>query len=259
MNETVNSAVTTTYNMNMVALSFVIAAVGSFVALTVATRIRGADGRINNTNVFSAGLALGGVGVWAMHFIGMLGLNMDVARSYSSIETLISMVAAVAATSLALAYAARNAERIQHLLLAGLMLGLSVVVMHYLGMFGLKTYGYVVWDYSLVALSVVIAVVAATAALWLAFNTRGLGFRFGAAMVMASAVCAMHYTGMYAASFVCTTANRNAIPQGFGYVSSFNLPTLVVVASVMLVVLISVDQFFQAMREPINRRPTTQP
>lgn len=255
MNETINSAVTTSYNLNMVVLSFVIALVGSFVALTVATRIRNANGSINTTNVLSAGLALGGVGVWAMHFIGMLGLNMDVGRTYSLIETLVSLIAAVAATSLAFAYAARHPGNTKHLATAGLMLGLSVVVMHYLGMFGMKTYGYVIWNYSLVALSVVIAVVAATAALWLAFNTRGLGFRFGAALIMAVAVCAMHYTGMSAAEFICTSENRRALPQGFGYISSFNLPSLVVVASVMLMVLISVDQFFQAMRAPLTPKP----
>ena len=259
MNETINSAVITSYNLNLVVLSFVIALVGSFVALTVASRIRDTNGRINNTNVLSAGLALGGVGVWAMHFIGMLGLNMDVGRTYSLIETMVSLIAAVVATSLAFAFAARNPGSAKHLATAGLMLGLSVVVMHYLGMFGMKTFGYVIWNYSVVALSVVIAVVAATAALWLAFNTRGLGFRFGAAIVMAVAVCAMHYTGMSAADFICTTENRRALPQGFGYISPFNLPTLVVVASVMLTVLISVDQFFQAMREPAVRRPSPQP
>ena len=252
MNETISSPVVTSYNMGLVALSFVIAVVGSFVALSVATRIRDRNGRISTGNAVSAGLALGGVGVWAMHFIGMIGLNMDVSRSYSLIETLISLVAAVIATSLAFAFVAKHHDNLKNIVVAGTMLGMSVVVMHYLGMFGIKINGYVIWDYGLVALSVVIAVVAATAALWLAFNSRGLGFRAVAAVVMGIAVCAMHYTGMYAADFVCTTADRSAFPEGFGYVTSFNLASLVVVGSLLVLVMISLDQLFQAMREPVS-------
>lgn len=76
------------------------------------------------------------------------------------------------------------------------MLGLGVVFMHYLGMYGLKFNGFIEWDWGRVALSVLIAIVAATAALWLAFKTPTLPIRAAAAIIMAVAVCAMHYTGM---------------------------------------------------------------
>lgn len=243
-----NPTVTTSFAIPYVALSFLIAVIGSFVALTAASRIKGVDGTLNQANVIAAGLALGGVGVWAMHFIGMLALQMDVGSSYSMTETLISLVAAIVATSLAFGFAAKAPERLGRLAGAGAMLGLSVVFMHYLGMFGMKFNGYIRWDYGIVVLSMVIAVVAAIAALWLAFNSPSLPRRAGAALVMGVAVCAMHYTGMAAAEFICTTENRNAIPQGPGYVSAFRLPTLVIITSTLLVLLISVDQIFQSMR-----------
>ena len=93
------------------------------------------------------------------------------------------------------------------------------------------------------------AIVAATAAaLWLAFNSPTLSRRVAAALAMGVAVCAMHYTGMYAAEFVCTTESRNAIPQGTGFISSFRLPMLVIAITLMMTTVLSVDQWFQHLR-----------
>lgn len=243
-----NSLVVTSFQPSYVALSFVISVIGSFVALTAATRIRQPDGSFSAANTLTAGMALGGIGVWSMHFIGMLALKMDLANSYAMVETGISLAAAILATSLALGFVARAPQRITRLVSAGAVLGMSVVVMHYLGMFGMKFGGYIRWDYGIVVLSMVIAVVAATAALWLAFNTARMGRRFAAAVVMGVAVCAMHYTGMSAAEFICTTEARNAIPQGFGYVSSFSIASLVSIAVLSMAFLIAMNLMFQPER-----------
>ncbi|MDO9360531.1 MAG: MHYT domain-containing protein [Polaromonas sp.] len=243
-----NPLVVTSFQPSYVALSFLISVIGSFVALTAATRIRQPDGSFSTTNTLTAGIALGGIGVWSMHFIGMLALKMDLANSYAMVETGISLFAAILATSLALGFVARAPQRITRLLISGAVLGMSVVVMHYLGMYGMKFGGYIRWDYGVVVLSMVIAVVAATAALWLAFNTARMSRRFGAAVVMGVAVCAMHYTGMAAAEFICTTAARNAIPQGFGFVSSFSIASLVSIAVMSMAFLITMNLLFQPDR-----------
>ena len=240
-----NPIVLSSYQPMYVVLSFMLAAAGSFVALTAATRIKQADGSFSTTNTLAAGLALGGIGVWAMHFVGMLALKLDVASSYAMVETGVSLLAAIVAASLALGYVARAPERLSRMVVAGALLGMSVVVMHYLGMYGMKIGGYIQWDYAIVAASIAIAVVAATAALWLAFNTASLLKRLVAALVMAVAVCAMHYTGMAAAEFVCTTANRSAIPQGFGYVSSFSISSMVIIATLSMMFLIAMSLLFQ--------------
>jgi NO-binding membrane sensor protein with MHYT domain len=133
---------------------------------------------------------------------------------------------------------------------------MSVVVMHYLGMFGLKIYGFISWDYALVALSMLIAVVAATAALWLALNTPTLRRRLLASVVMGVAVCAMHYTGMAAAEFICTTDNRNAIPQGGGYISAFRLPTLVIVTTVLMILMLTFEQVLLHLRNKPTKAGT---
>jgi NO-binding membrane sensor protein with MHYT domain len=256
-----NSVVLTSYQSLLVVLSVLISVVGSFVALTAATRVRD-NGKLSFTNILSAGIALGGIGVWAMHFVGMVSLKLDVASSYSMLETVISLVAAVVATSLALAFVAKAPQQLGRMLGAGALLGMGVVFMHYLGMYGLKFGGYIQWDYGIVGVSVAIAIVAATAALWLAFNTKGVLSRVLAALVMGAAVCSMHYTGMAAADFICTTPNRNAYPQGVGYVTSLNLSSVVAIMAFGMAFLISIDQFFQragAAARSAAARSTTRP
>ncbi|PZO20662.1 MAG: histidine kinase [Burkholderiales bacterium] len=243
-----NSTVTTAFNPLLIALSFAFAVIGSFVALTAAGRVQQRGGRQSLSNVLTVGVALGGIGVWSMHFIGMLALDMDVGSSYSMLETFASLLVVIVTASWTVSFAAQSPDNLPRLVIAGVLLGMSVVVMHYLGMFGLKINGYIRWDYGVVVLSMVIAVVAATAALWLAFNSPTLNRRLAASLAMGVAVCAMHYTGMFAAEFVCTTESRNAIPQGTGYISSFRLPTLVIAISLMMTAVLSVDQLFQYLR-----------
>ena len=245
-----NSAVVSTWNAQLIALSYIISVLGSFVALRAASLMRLPDGRISRVNTLTGGLAMGGIGVWAMHFIGMVALKLDLASGYSLTETLVSLVAAVAAASLALLYVAKDSSSLQRIAVAGALLGLGVAVMHYLGMVGMRFGGYVTWSYGVVALSVLIAMAAATAALWLAFNAPAGGARLLAAGVMGVAVCTMHYTGMAAADYICTTTDRRALPAGFGIIGSADLPLLVTGVAVGIMLLIFVDQLMQRMAGP---------
>lgn len=239
-----NSAVNTSLDWTYVALSFVIAVIGSFIALSAARHIVRPDGTIAGSNVLAAGSALGGIGVWSMHFVGMLALKADLAISYSMTETLVSLLAAVAATSLALYFVASN-NTLTRVVTAGTVLGLGVCVMHYLGMYGMRFGGYFAWAIDVVALSVAIAIVAAIAALWLAFNTNTWLARVGAALLMGVAVCAMHYTGMAAADLICTTAYRNKLPRGFAVFSTQDLPLVVIALSLAIAALLGFQQLFQ--------------
>lgn len=236
-----NPEVVSSYDMDYVALSFAIAFIGSFVALSAARRIVGRNGRINRFDLLSATLALGGIGVWTMHFIGMTALKVDLRVGYALTETIASLLLVCAATGFGLVYVARAPANLGRLLTAGAALGLGVGLMHYLGMYGMRFGGYINWSLPLVAASILIAVVAATAALWLAFNTSATSIRLGAAAVMAIAVCAMHYTGMAAADFVCTTTDRQALPDGFGVITSTDLPAMVMVMSIGIALVLSID------------------
>lgn len=209
MNQEVLAA---TFDTGWVAISFIVSVIGAHTALWVAPSAAGRQhGQVNWFNAALSGLALGGVGIWSMHFLGMLAYDVPLAVGYRLFELVVSLVAAVAVSTLAIGYLSAQAFSWQRLLIAGPLAGLGVAVMHYLGMYGMRFGGYFAWDMAIVALSVLIAVVAATAALWLAFHTRGAALRAAAALLMGAAVCTMHYTGMAAASVICTTANRRAL------------------------------------------------
>ncbi len=235
------------YQFSLVLLSYVLAVTGSFVALTAAKRIRFGNQGISLFNLLAASTALGGIGVWSMHFTGMLALNLGMASGYSMVETIVSLIAAIGATAAALGYVAQDPSSSRRILVAGAFLGLGVATMHYLGMFGMRFPGYIVWSWELIALSVVIAMVAASAALWLAFRTSSISLRIVAAAVMGVAVCSMHYTGMAAADFVCVSppAERFATVQGFLVLSSLDLPALTGIFAVGMALVIAYEQWLQ--------------
>ncbi|WP_238587663.1 MHYT domain-containing protein [Caenimonas sp. SL110] len=247
-----NLVITPEYAPGMVVLSFVIAAAGAFAALTASSLIVGRNGRVQVINALTAGVALGGIGVWSMHFIGMLAVHIDMGVSYSIPETLLSLVAAVAGSTAALWWVALRPS-LPRVVGAGVLLGFGVVVMHYLGMYGMRFGGRFEWSVGTVALSVVIAIVAAIAALWLAFVVRTLVARIGASLAMAGTVCAMHYTGMAAATFICTTPNPQAFPAGPLLVNSLQMPVLVSIVAFGAVFVILVDQAFQRLQAQPRR------
>ena len=160
-----------------------------------------------------------GIGIWSMHFIGMLSMQMPMMMSYDLWLTLASLGVAVvaSATALNIAVAGKKLSPFR-LIFATAILSAGVVSMHYIGMAALMLDGSIIWDRRLVGLSVVIAVVASGTALWLAFRLRdkrkGVFIdRIIAAFVMAAAICAMHYTGMSAAQF---QEMAHTLPGGIG-------------------------------------------
>jgi NO-binding membrane sensor protein with MHYT domain len=186
------------YDYVLVALSFVISVLGSYVALALAS----SAGK-NGDNTWGPAIALGGCAIWSMHFIGMTAYKTQLYVSYAVVPAVLSLVISVLITAIGFRLAARGPDKLSNLVLGGLVIGAGVVVMHYLGMFGIETRATIQWDFTIVAASVVIAMVAATVALWLAFNVRSVLQRVLAASVMGVAVCVMHYTGMAAAKLVC--------------------------------------------------------
>lgn len=234
------------YDLAMVVVSWIVSAIGAFTALSAVGRARKANGGVDRFNVALAGVALGGVGIWSMHFIGMIAWKVDLGVGYRLFETMLSLVAAIVVSALALGYVAQGAS-LKRLLVAGPLAGIGVTVMHYLGMYSMRFYGYFDWDWGTVGLSAVIAMTAATAALWLAFNTHKHWHRVVAAQVMATAVCTMHYTGMAAASVMCTTANRKAyLPD---LLRPSDLPWLVLTIALGVALMIGTDLTIQRLSE----------
>ncbi|MFE3188359.1 MHYT domain-containing protein [Nocardia sp. NPDC059240] len=144
-------------------------------------------------------VALGGAGIWVMHFTAMLGFSIHGATiRYDGVVTLLSAAISIVVVWIGLSIAVRAARKAVAIPLGGLVTGTGVAVMHYLGMYAMHTSAHIEYRFPLVALSFAIAVVAATVALWFAVTVRGLRASLSAALVMGLAVCGMHYTGMSA-------------------------------------------------------------
>lgn len=190
---------TITYDPFLVALSYLISVFGSYTALQLAIAIPQAKtwaGVLGS--VTGAAVALGGGAIWSMHFIAMNAADMGMPVAYDALLTLASLVVGIVASAIGLFVVGRSDGGPINLPLGGLLTGLGVAWMHYTGMAAMIMQAKISYDDTLFYASIAIAVVAATVALWLAFNLRGNWQRFGSAIVMGIAVCGMHYTGMFA-------------------------------------------------------------
>ena len=190
----------TGYNPSLVALSIAIAVLASYTALDLGGHIRAATPGARWGWLGSASLAMGG-GIWAMHFVGMLAFEMGMPVVYGIRLTLLSFVVAVGSTGAAFAWVTRQGARPRDILLSGPSMGVGVAAMHYTGMAAMRVPGNLAYDPPIVAVSVLIAVTAATVALWLTTRQNDVWQKALAASVMGLAVAGMHYTGMAAATF----------------------------------------------------------
>ncbi|WP_030491049.1 MHYT domain-containing protein [Micromonospora chokoriensis] len=184
------------------ALSYALSVLGSILGLVCAGRIRTAEtnGQRAWWGLLSA-WALGGTAIWAMHFMAMLGFAVDNTRiRYDVPLTVASTIIAVVAVGIGLAIVGTGRLNPVRLIAGGVFTGAGVASMHYTGMAAMRLNGSLGYDTLRVVLSVVIAVVASTVALWLAMTVRrGLAI-FASALVMGIAVNGMHFTGMSALS-----------------------------------------------------------
>ncbi|MEU5549928.1 MULTISPECIES: MHYT domain-containing protein [unclassified Micromonospora] len=184
------------------AISYALSVLGSILGLIFAGRIRIAQS--TGQKIWwgtLAAWALGGTAIWTMHFMAMLGFAVTGSRiRYDVPITVVSALLAVIAVGIGLAIVGTGRLSAVRILAGGLFTGLGVAAMHYTGMAAMRLDGQIGYDTLRVVASIVIAVVAATVALWLAVTVRrGLAI-FGSALVMGVAVNGMHFTGMSAMS-----------------------------------------------------------
>ncbi|GAA3905770.1 MHYT domain-containing protein [Streptomyces lacrimifluminis] len=183
-------------------------------------------------------LALGavsiGCGIWTMHFIAMIGFSVQGALvSYDLTKTLLSLAVAIAVVAVGVFLVGYRGGSPVNLGMAGTITGIGVAAMHYLGMAAIHTNGSLHYNGGTVALSVGIAVAAATAALWAAVSIHKLWASLGASLVMGVAVTGMHYTGMAAVSVHLT--GQSAVSQSSTSLMSFLLAMLAGPLTVLLV------------------------
>lgn len=228
------------HNFYLVGLSYAIAVFGSYVALQLAIHIPTAKGSALWGWLSGSSIALGAGAIWSMHFIGMLAYDMPVAVHYDIPLTIASLILAIIVAGIGLFIVGRSQGSLIKLLVAGIAGGIGVSGMHYMGMAAMNMPVDMNFDYSIVALSIIIGIAAATAALWLAFNLRGSFQRFGSAYIMGLAVCGMHYTGMSAVSMM---TNHKTTYESPYFSPEITALIIFATASVLLITLLLIAYF----------------
>ncbi|WP_409340558.1 MHYT domain-containing protein [Paenibacillus sp. MBLB4367] len=192
------------YDTALVIFSYVVAVVASYTVLDLVGRITTSKGRNRWLWLMFGAFAMG-MGIWSMHFVGMLAFSLPVSVAYNLITVLVSVLVAILASFIALYVVGRNQLTLRQLLGGGVMLAFGISAMHYIGMSAMVID--ITYDPVYFALSIVIALIASIAALWLSFyfrkgGERGEGWKkLGSGLIMGAAVVGMHYTGMVAAHF----------------------------------------------------------
>jgi two-component system sensor histidine kinase/response regulator len=191
----------------IVVVSILIGVLASYAALDLAGRITISRGRSHTLWLMGGSITMG-VGIWSMHGVALLALNLPVEVRYYYPLVLTSVLLSIAASYIALWFATRPVLSYPILGIAGSVMGVGVAGMHYVGMNSMRMSVITTYAPATVALSIAIAVTVSCAALWLAFTLRDdaasafSGRRIAAATVMGLAIALMHYTGVDAATFV---------------------------------------------------------
>jgi NO-binding membrane sensor protein with MHYT domain len=180
-------------------LAYVMSCLGAFLGLRCITRARAHTGGAKAAWLIVASVAVGATGIWVMHFIAMLGFTVPGQQiRYSVWETMVSMLLAVLVVGVGLFIVGYSDGGAGPILAGGMIIGIGVATMHYVGMNAMSMPDAVHYNTGLVGVSVLIAIVAGTAALWAGLRVRGLGSTIAASLIMGVAVTGMHYTGMAA-------------------------------------------------------------
>ncbi len=204
------------YDPGLVVLSVLVAVIASYTALDLAGRVSAKSGASSWFWLLGGAFSMG-TGIWAMHFVGMLAFHLPIPLAYDVPINVLSWLIATAVSGVALYVIRRPAMTAQNLSVGAALMGTGICAMHYTGMAAMRMTPPIVYDPALFIASVLIAIVASLAALWIAFQLRrkrpgtAILAKIGSALLMGFAIAGMHYTGMAAAEFapdsICLAAD----------------------------------------------------
>src|ERR1700676_4103211 len=225
------------YDYRLVALSVFIAILASYAALDLAGRVTSAQGRAR-LHWLSGGAVAMGIGIWSMHYIGMLAFRLPVPVQYDWVTVFLSLLAAVFASAVALFVVSRRRMGLFRATVGSIFMGGGIAAMHYIGMAAMRLPAMCHYSPALVIVSAVLAIVISFVALWLTFHFRGDTTSGGwlkgvSALVMGAAIPVMHYTGMAAASFTPSTLVHGDLSHAVS-ISSLGIASVIVVTFMVL-------------------------
>ena len=223
-----------TYDYWLVSLSVALAMAASYAALDLAGRVTSAHGRGRAIWLGFGAIAMG-VGIWAMHYIGMLALTMPMRIAYDVPTVVLSLLAAISASGVALFVVSQPKMSLRQLIAGSAVMGSGIAAMHYAGMAAMRVPAVIVYNKGIVAFSIVLAIAISLVALHLAFRLRDdlrtSWRKLISALIMGSAIPLMHYTGMWAATFYHT----DVVPDLRGAIGISTIDVAAVVAASFVV------------------------
>jgi two-component system, sensor histidine kinase and response regulator len=224
------------YDHSLVALSVFIAILAAYAALDLAGRVSSSEGGARFLWLTGGAVAMG-IGIWSMHYVGMLAYQLPVPVQYHWPTVLLSLLAAIFASAVSLFVVSRQKMGISRASIGSVFMGGGIGAMHYVGMAAMRVPAMHHYSTFLVSVSLVLAIVISFVAIWLTFHLRGDTAAWGwrkvlSALVMGLAIPVMHYTGMAAASFTPTDLPVDMI--GTLSVSAFGTAGIIVVTFMVL-------------------------
>jgi diguanylate cyclase len=198
------------YTAGLVVVSVLISICASFAALSLSDRVRAAISVGPRRFWLTSGSVAMGVGIWSMHYLGMLALKLPVPVFYFWPTVLLSMLLAIGASGVALSVVSSERLTARRLLGGGLLMGVGIGAMHYTGMAAMRSSAMEHYNPWIVALSVIAAAGFSWLALWIAFASRRseqneTRTRMAASVVMGLGIAAMHYIAMVGVHFTSST------------------------------------------------------
>ena len=197
-----------THNPFLVLLAYLVACAGCFATLDMAERASHAEKAESQRIWRLVGTACLAGGIWAMHFIGMLAFEAPIEIHYALPITLVSLLIALFAAWLVMHTLSQPHQNLWQYLKASICIGLGIAAMHYVGMGAMRSEALASFEPKLFSLSIVIAMGASLATLWIASRLRGgTGLphkllKYGASLVLGAGLLSMHFTGMAAFNLV---------------------------------------------------------
>ncbi len=206
---------TVTYDPALVLLSIGVAILGSLTALALtAGGYERSLGAWRTSFAFAnSGLIMGST-IWSMHFVAMMAVEVPVPVNYNLLETIVSIAVAIVATGAGLYLTKARALGIWSIPVGGVLMGLGIAGMHYLGMGAVRGCD-LAYDLQLVLASIAIAIGASMAALWFTFTGRGFLTTLAGGVVQGLAIASMHYTAMAATYYVPLDVNADLVTPLF--------------------------------------------
>src|SRR3984957_10727399 len=194
------------YDYRLVALSIAIAILAAYGALDLSGRVTAARGGARFVWLCAGAFAMG-MGIWSMHYVGMEAFRLPVPVRYDWPTVLLSMLAAIAASAVALFVVSRKTMGLPQAIAGSILMGGGIAAMHYIGMEAMRLPAMCMYSSGLVVLSIALAIVISFAALWLTFAVRGQAQSWSwrksvSALLMGLAIPVMHYAGMAAVRFM---------------------------------------------------------